>query len=197
MKKSFKLLKIKNNMRDYKHFIFSELSKEWFGLYKAYLRCADSNVGIMYCLKSSAALSVMSRLDITSVSTSDDETHRLIQKFKTDYPDAFKENQEYINAYYDICDITNSYINDSLNADYEQTFSKALSIYTEFFGSFTVFDNFTDFSKHTADKYKYCEGFDRISFAGLCKSEKVDESKFMSLTFQDSLYPLLIKWLCS
>ena len=197
MKKHFKLFKTNKNMRDYKFFIYSELSKECFGLYKTYLRCADSYVGIMFCLKSAAALSVMTMLGITSIPTSDDETHRLIQKFKADYPEAYNENQDIINAYYAIRDIVNSYINDSRNVDYEQNFSSALEIYTKFFGNFIVFDNFTDFSKHTADKYNYCEGFDRISFAKLCKTEKVDEFKFMTLTFQDSFRAPLMKVLCS
>ena len=135
MKKHSKLFKTNKNMRDYKFFIYSELSKECFGLYKTYLRCADSYVGIMFCLKSAAALSVMIMLGITSIPTSDDETHRLIQKFKADYPEAYKENQDIINAYYAIRDIVNSYINDSRNVDYEQSFSNALEIYTKFFGT--------------------------------------------------------------
>ncbi|MDO5585968.1 MAG: hypothetical protein Q4G53_02655 [Clostridia bacterium] len=188
--------KINKNMKDYNYFIFSESSKNCFA-HKIYLRCADSNVGIIYCLKSSTASSVMTILGITNNPTSDDETHRLIENYKSDYPEAYKENQDIINAYYTIRDISNLYINDSRNVDFEQAFSKALEVFNEFFGTLIVFDNFNDFAKYTADKCKHCENFDRTEFVKLCKAETVDEDEFMSLTFQNGQCPLLIKWLCS
>ncbi len=48
----------------------------------------------------------MTILGITNNPTSDDETHRLIENYKSDYPEAYKENQDIINAYYTIRDIS-------------------------------------------------------------------------------------------
>lgn len=199
MKKIILTQQNEKNIKNHKFFIFSELpidwnSKKWF---KGRIDFADSRSELMQILKDMSALSIMTKLGLTDKLVSDEQCDEYIEYYKKEYEDNY--NQIYrcnIDAYYTIRQTTNDYINDAQNCNFNTAFDNSVKIYEENFNKFYVFDSFEVFYKHIADKYNRYNGFDDKAFDSLCKSDVVDESKFMRLTFQSCIIPLPMKVSC-
>lgn len=190
----------KGNIKNHNFFIFSEIPTSQKRCYKAFLDCADNKIEIMHGIKRSATLAIKAKLGLglDDKHLSDADGNNLIKFFKKNY--SFKyyfTNNADIRSYYAIQRMMNRLLAAKDHAGFEKALLRAATIYKKHFGDFNIFDNFNDFSNHTMSKYDCCEGFDREAFGTLCKSDEVDESRFMQLTFQGISRPLQMKTFCT
>lgn len=186
-----------NNIKNHKFFLFTKIpiTRTWW--FKSYLSYADSDFDIMHCIKQASDTSIMAMLDLTDKPEGDKNCDELILFYKENYC------ENYYNIYYDdiisyyaIRKIANSYAPDSQYCAFDYALNKAIRIYEKHFGDFYIFNSFSTFSKHISERYKCCKDFDSKAFDALCKSDMVDESKFMQLTFQGISRPVPTKTLC-